>query len=1024
MLDFFFGVVGQRTEVVGVAEASASAVDATAIVETDVAIATASGIDPGLVLADNRDANLGVASAGAMTVSGRTSITVRHKPARPRFSIDAAVHRILVNLTADEMLSLLKYHELIADDVTCASHLRGAGVLTDLECNIYRAKGSLTRPTPDSLVPTQPVRVYNSGVFANSWKAWQVVDELKRIYASDPAAFLCPLNLAADRRKFLTQPWRTWNSRGDALFLRCYSWPEDSFSGRLISATNYATRRFVKSTVVLRNGTTGAVPDLAALRANIEINSRNGLDPRVLVFSSTWGLHYIPNTGSTPVKWALYDGDFQFPQAPPGIDRDLWRALVFDAPAGTNIATQSNWKWFWENLGVTIDLAALNFEHQARWIDIWNNSQGNYGNNHTGGFGNPLTITELADNGSGGTRVTCPYHRMAIKSGYTQQVVISGVTGDLAASLNGTRTITATANRSLISATFDVAVPFASYGLSSAVCKPVAPLIESASWSRVLSMLPMTMEDDWQYADVASGRPNFVDYRQGDPMIWLFTHLMQNEYADDIHGLARIAKDRNNPSMSVNCYEVCPVSPGYYTSGEPASIFNQPLGVNYGTTDDPHLQPCNHGFYGLAAYAPNGVADPFRFWDWRSNERLEGDRIPSDSMASYINFTNSILASVNLRPALWFSNPNYATYDETLGYDYWQEMMCHLALSGAELWYWWARKRSNEAAITTEELDAEQALIAATLAEINEAIRWSNITPVIGELVSFTDQRFISGADVGGGFVWRVTPRFGVQAIVTQADELVTIDVGDGQPLQYERASLFVPSTNICDRGYWVLQRGLVIEELGVAEADATAVDAAVRLTSPVVLAPGVAIATTTGVDATPVYTLMSPAGTAEATALADDCNAALGELRLELEVAEAAGEGVDPDIFLGIVLDAEIAEATCEADDADVLLGEFVVTVDEVAVASCAAVDALLVMGLLTIQVPIAEAHAMAEDPVVVNGVRWLVGVGEASAVALDPTVRRRRRIGDTTLGGGDQPQAPSSVSRSGPRRTSWRKM
>jgi hypothetical protein len=1023
MLDFFLGVTGKQVVTAGVAEATAAAVDAAALIETEVAVAWAEGIDPIVSLgALLITVDVGLADARDL-VSGRSTLKVISKPAQSRFSIDAAIHRILVNLTADEMLALLKYHELIADDVACASHLRGAGVLTDLECNVYRAKGSLTQPTPNSLVPTQPVRVYNSGVFANNWKAWQVVDELKRIYASDPTSFLCPLNLAADRKKFLTQPQRTWNQRGEALFLRCYSWPEDSSNGRLINATNYATRRFVKSTVVLRNGSTGAVPNLTTLRTNIEINSRNGLDPRVLTFSGTWGLQYIPNTGTSPVGWGLYDGDFQTPQAPPGIDRTLWRALVFDAPAGTNIATQSNWKWFWENLGVTVDKAALNFEHQSRWTDIWNNVQGNYGNNHTGGFGNPFPITALADNGSGGTRVTCPYHRMAIKAGYTQQVVISGVTGDMAATLNGTRTLTATANRSLVTATFDVAVPFTSYGLSSATCKPVAPLVESASWSRILSMLPMTMEDDWQYADVASGQSNYIDYRQGDPMIWLFSHLMQNEYADDMHGLSRLAKERNNPAMAVNCYEMCPTAPGYYTSGEPASIFHQPLGVNFGTVE-PQLLPCNHGFYGLAAYAPNGVSDPFRFWDWRFNERIEGDRIPSDSMASYINFTNSILAAVDIQPALWFTNPNYATYDETLGYDYWQEMMCHIALSGAELWYWWAKVRSNFAAITTEELDAEHALIAATLAEINEAILWSNITPVIGEPVALTDQRFISGADVGGGYVWRITPRFGVQPIVTQAADLVTLDFGDGQPLQYDRAQYFTPSTNICDRGYWVLQRGLVVEELGVAEADATAVDASVRLTSPVVLAPGVAIATTTGIDAIPVYTLKSVAGVAEGTALADDSNTVLGVLILEIEVAEAAGEGVDVDIFLGIVLDAEIAEAAGEGVDADVLLGEFIIAVDAVAEAACAAVDAQLVMGLLTIQIPIAEAQAVAVDAEVVNGVRWLVGVGEADAVALDPTVRRRRRIGDTTLGGGDQPQTPSSVGRSGPRRTSWRKM
>lgn len=192
----------------------------------------------------------------------------------------------------------------------------------------------------------------------------------------------------------------------------------------------------------------------------------------------------------------------------------------------------------------------------------------------------------------------------------------------------------------------------------------------------------------------------------------------------------------------------------------------------------------------------------------------------------------SVLSSdVPVQP--WFSPKSYYPHlTQNIGFsnsDYYQELLFHVALSGANEFLYW-----NHPSINPWQINHSDRMMDACLKQIGWLTGYNDRRTLVSELSSWTDNHMLTGMVAGGRKVWRMTPQLTIQSgalstlpsMVQNYDGGVMVTVGNVTTLFPQGRVLWIDPSDNCysNAGVWIFQPlsapdpGIVASAMGLPQ--------------------------------------------------------------------------------------------------------------------------------------------------------------------------------------------------------------
>ncbi|MDO8510232.1 MAG: hypothetical protein Q7S15_01240, partial [bacterium] len=230
----------------------------------------------------------------------------------------------------------------------------------------------------------------------------------------------------------------------------------------------------------------------------------------------------------------------------------------------------------------------------------------------------------------------------------------------------------------------------------------------------------------------------------------------------------------------------------YHSSAYPVPDFHGHKGYKYGTG---------------AHVGTHQTASLYGELGQVTKQKLDGVNLyaatPFNSFRFELNKARASMLSSLVPYTPWFPNKEY--WQNLMNQsNFYQEMILHTLLSGADNILFWNPKTSESST------PASDKIMNDTIAEFNAIAGFSDKRTIVTELVPWGSDYALSGMQTGGKTVWRFTPVLEtgetIQAMII-TENPVTVK-SKSQQLVFENATIHRPQAPVSAQGIWIVQEG------------------------------------------------------------------------------------------------------------------------------------------------------------------------------------------------------------------------
>ena len=168
-----------------------------------------------------------------------------------------------------------------------------------------------------------------------------------------------------------------------------------------------------------------------------------------------------------------------------------------------------------------------------------------------------------------------------------------------------------------------------------------------------------------------------------------------------------------------------------------------------------------------------------------------------DAFVDDVNIIRSEASTSNVPIVPWISTPDWMTMSEGLNYTYYGESVFQAALSGAIDFRLWSP--------STDTNSANAQTVSNLLSELNALVGYAGGKTITYGGVSWSAGYVMSGMDVNGEHIYRLTPDPTLPINVTSTSNSVSFQIG-GQTVSFANAHIYTPPTEYSNLGYWIVQ--------------------------------------------------------------------------------------------------------------------------------------------------------------------------------------------------------------------------
>lgn len=174
---------------------------------------------------------------------------------------------------------------------------------------------------------------------------------------------------------------------------------------------------------------------------------------------------------------------------------------------------------------------------------------------------------------------------------------------------------------------------------------------------------------------------------------------------------------------------------------------------------------------------------------------LVSTRSSYDGLVHDVKFLRTQISTSDAPLLPWFSSPGWVEYSDGLSYDHWTEGVFHAALAGATQFAFWNSKGMDAALEGNVQMDR-------AIAELEPLVGYAARVPLTRSNVDWSDDFLLSGMDVGGRRIYRLTPNPEVPFRVVDAARGV-LEI-NGQRWSLPNSS--IQSGGASTYGVWIIQ--------------------------------------------------------------------------------------------------------------------------------------------------------------------------------------------------------------------------
>lgn len=175
---------------------------------------------------------------------------------------------------------------------------------------------------------------------------------------------------------------------------------------------------------------------------------------------------------------------------------------------------------------------------------------------------------------------------------------------------------------------------------------------------------------------------------------------------------------------------------------------------------------------------------------------MVGTRSSYDGLVHDVKFLRTQLTTSDAPLLPWISSPGWVEFSEGIRYDHWTEGIFHAALSGATEFAFWNTKGMDPELQGNVQMDR-------ALGELEPLVGFASRVPLSYSDVDWSDDFLLTGMDVGGRRIWRLTPNPDVSfRVVNAARGELEID---GRLWSLPNSS--IQAGGASSLGVWIIQR-------------------------------------------------------------------------------------------------------------------------------------------------------------------------------------------------------------------------